>query len=298
MPNISSIRLSQLVSLFFVPVFLYCATTPSWGSKKDVSIEQPAVKEDTSGAIVFGHIPDNVEQIVLLVESARVLVKRVSGASDITVASSCPHNWNLSGQVIRQAGFSKPRAGVSMMADALGKRAIVNGHIYPLPDGPIHGLTMSKDGVIVGEQKIEPLAGADVPGTTGEGDLIEVRVPETYAGGLRLGCSGTSEVVVDSWKGGNLECTLLGDSSLSAGKLKSLQKTQVDMRGKGKAEIGALSTKVFVANISGSGTITVNGGSADISNATVSGDGVMTLKGNFKNLKKSIEGTGVINVTQ
>lgn len=293
------IRMARSLSLIVVAILLSgTVNNQAWGSKKDLGVDVPAVQEDTGGAIVFGHIPESSPEIVLLVESARVVVKRVAGAGDIVVASNCPHNWNVSAAVVRQAGFSKPRTGVSMMSDALGSRAIVNGLIYPLPTGPIHGLSMSKDGVVVGGQKVDPIAGSTVAGTTGSSDLVEVRVPESYGGGLRLGCAGASEVVVDSWKGGNVECTLLGESSLSAGKLKSLQKAQVDMRGKGKAEIGTLSTKVFVANIAGSGSIVVNGGQADISNATVSGDGVMTLKGNFKNLKKSIEGTGSINVTQ
>lgn len=272
---------------------------PATASKRSVEVNEPVTKDQApAGFVSFGHIPLSSDQIVIFAENAKVTVSRSASANEITVSSNCPRNWNLAGSVIRQAGFSTPPRGVSMMSDALGSRAIVNGHIYPLPAGQIKGMSLGKDGVVIGGKKVDPLAGSDVPGQSDGPDAVAVTVPEKYAGSLLLGASGTSEVLVSSWNGGKIEATILGDANLSAGNLKSLTKAVVDLRGKGKAEIGDLSTKVLVANVSGSGSVVVKNGSADVSNATVTGDGSISLKGSYKNLKKAVEGTGTINISK
>ncbi len=265
--------------------------------KSDTQIkEQTVTSQESPGFTAIGHIPSNTEQLVILAESAKVNVVRSATAHDITVSSNCPHNWNLTGGVIRQAGFAKVKQGVSMMADALGSRAIVNGKVYILPNGPIKGVSMGKDGVSVGGQKLEPLAGVDMPGTCEGPDALEISVPTAYTGDLMLGVANDSNVTVDSWQIGKLEATMLGKSTLSTGKLKSLAKAVLDVRGQGKAEIGDLSTKVLVANIAGSGSVIIKGGSAEISNATVAGDGKISLKGKYKGLKQVVEGQGSIQL--
>jgi hypothetical protein len=173
----------------------------------------------------------------------------------------------------------------------------VNGKVYLFPPGPMKGLSMGKDGVTVGGQKVEPLAGVDLPGTCGDGpDALEIIVPESFSGGLMLGIGNDSNATIDSWSGGKVEATIVGNASLSAGSLKSLDKAVLDVRGAGKAEVGDLSTKVLVANISGAGNVTVKNGTAETSNATVAGEGKILLKGTYKNLQKQVDGTGSIQV--
>ena len=286
-------------SLAFMLVAGFALAGPAIASKRVVQVEETATKDQApAGFVSFGHIPVTSEQIVIFAENARVSVSRSASATDITVSSNCPRNWNLSGSVVRQAGFSSPPKGVSMMSDALGARAIVNGHVYPLPAGQLKGMSLGKDGVIIGGKKVDALAGSDIPGQSDGPDAVAVVVPEKYSGSLLLGAGGASEVQVSSWNGGKLEATILGDANLSTGNLKSLTKAVVDLRGKGKAEIGDLSTKVLVANVSGSGSVVVKNGSADVSNATVSGDGSISLKGNYKNLKKAVDGHGTINISK
>ncbi len=258
--------------------------------------EQTVTSQESPGFTAIGHLPINTEQLVILAESAKVKVVRSATAHDITVSTNCPRNWNVLGGVIRQAGFAKVKQGVSMVADGLGSRAIVNGKIYVLPSGAMKGISMGKDGVTIGGQKVEPLAGVDMPGTCDGPDALEISVPTAYAGDLILGAANDSDVNVDSWQSGKVVATMMGKSTLSMGKLKSLAKAVLDVRGEGKAEIGDLSTKVLVANIAGSGIVTIKGGSAEISNATVAGDGKIFLKGSYKGLKKVVEGQGSIQL--
>lgn len=271
---------------------------PAGAVKSEPQIKEQAVTtQETPGFVAIGHLPVGTEQLVILAESAKIKISRSPNAGNITIASNCPRNWNVKGSVIRQAGFSKVRQGVSMMADALGSRAIVNGKVYLLPTGPMKGLSMGKDGVSVGGQKLDPLAGVDMPGNCDGQDALEITVPAAYTGDLLLGMASDSDASIDSWQIGKLECTMVGKSTLSAGKLKSLAKAVLDVRGQGKAEISDLSTKVLVANIAGSGSVTIKKGTADISNATVAGDGIISLKGTYKNLKKVVEGPGSIQIS-
>jgi hypothetical protein len=255
----------------------------------------------SQGFVTIAQVPLNAEQVVVLAESAQVKITRGGPAGTITVTTNCPRNWNVKGGIVRQAGFSKARGGVSMMADALGSRAIVNGKVYIMPAGPIKGVSMGKDGVTVGGQKLAPLEGTDMPGDCAAGapDSVEVTVPDSYSGNLMIGMGSESAATVDAWNGGSVECTLMGNSTLNAAKLKSLSKAVLDLRGDGKAEIGDLSAKVLVANVQGNGKIIVKNGNSDISNATVAGNGSIVMKGKYGSLKKSVEGgQGKIEVSE
>lgn len=259
--------------------------------------EQTVSSEQTPGFVAIGHLQASTPQLVILAESARVKIVRSASANNITIASNCPRNWHMSGPMVRQAGFAKAKPGVSMMADALGSRAIVNGKVYVFPPGPMKGISMGKDGVSVGGQKIDPLSGCDMPGTCDGPDALEITVPQAYTGDLTLGIASDSNANLDGWEGGKLEVTMLGQSTLSAAKLKSLSKAVLDVRGQGKAEVSDLSTKVLVANVAGSGSVTIKRGSAEISNATVAGDGLISLTGTYKNLQKKVEGQGKIDIS-
>ncbi|MBY0548878.1 MAG: hypothetical protein K2W95_16520 [Candidatus Obscuribacterales bacterium] len=266
-------------------------------SKTEVNVDKKAAPEGNGQTVRFATVPNSSPELILIVEDARVNVKRVPNSTEIIVNSNCPRNWHVEGRVIRQCGFATERRGTGLMADALGSRAIVNGQVYVLPGGRMSGLQMGKDGVVVGGQKIEPLKGSDIPGTCSGPDIVELQVPENFAGGLKIGSSGNSEIQVSSWKDGPFEVTLLGNSSLTAGKLDAVAKTVLDNRGKGKAEVGDVSTKVFVANIQGTGQVVVKRGSADMSNATISGTGSISLKGKFNKMQKDA-GQGTINITE
>jgi hypothetical protein len=278
-------------------------------SKGDTKVE--AKQDANSGDIVtgskdggqtarFGTLPLQTENITLVAESAKVVIKRVAGSSEIVLESNCPRNWNLQQNgMIRQAGFSGDiRKGSSLLADDLGSRAIVNGHVYLLAQGGMRGIKMGADGVFINGEQIQPLKGSDIPcNCTGE-DLLVISVPQSFTGGLRIGSSGNSNIAIDSWKDGALECTLTGNSSLTAGKLESLTKANFDNKGKGAAEIENVNAKIFVASTRGAGSaaIRVKHGNADMSNATVEGNGTIELHGSFKNFKQLVDGTGKIEV--
>lgn len=257
------------------------------------------IKKDNGQTARFAVIPASSRDIIILAESAKVHIVRDPGISEIVVSSNCPRNWAVKGWMIRQAGFSgEPRHGTSLMADALGSRAIVNGRVYLFPDGPMKGLKMGTDGVFINGQSIDPLKGSDIPcNCTGE-DFLEVKVPQSYSGNLKIGSSGKSQVSIDSWKDGAVECTMLGESAFTAGKLESLPKFAFDNKGRGNADISEVDAKIFVANISGQGnaSIRVKKGNADMSNATVEGNGTIELHGNFKKLQKLVSGTGKIEI--
>lgn len=257
----------------------------------------PAMATDL---VSIGSLPLTTPELNVLAESAHVKVVRSATGNAINVLTNCPRNWNLKDATVRQVGFVQSRNGVEMLADSLGSRAIVNGKVYLFPPGPIHGISMGKDGVKVGGQAVDPVPGSEGACKGGETkDIVEMQVPLAYRGDLTLGLARDSAAQIDEWTAGRLTCKLMGTSSISAGKLKSLAKTVVDMHGDGKADISDVSTKVLVANVSGNGKVNIAHGTADVSNATVSGGGAIVMKGRFGDLKKSIEGgKGTIQVSE
>ena len=293
-------RRNQVVLGVFVAIALLSGgiVMQAQASKAEVIVDKKALPESSGQTVRFATVANGVPELVILAEDARVLVKRIANSTEIIVTSNCPRNWHVEGRMIRQCGFATERKGTGLISDALGSRAIVNGLVYVLPGGRMSGLLMGKDGVSVGGQKLEPLKGSDIPGTCSGPDIVEIQVPETFVGGLKIGSAGNSEIQVTSWKDGPFECVLSGNSSLAAGKLDAVAKTVLDNRGKGKAEVSDVSTKVFVANIQGTGQVVVKHGSAEMSNATVAGSGSISLKGSFNKLQKSVDGTGTINISE
>jgi hypothetical protein len=255
-----------------------------------------AAQTAATNTISFAQVPVSSEGIVVLLENADLKVIRDSGATQISLRSSCPGHWNVANSLIRQAGFAKQRNGISITADALGSRAILNGKVYALPE-QMGGLQSTKDGLIVGGKKMDPLAGSDVPGDCGgTSDLLEVIVPDSYSGNLTIGASSDSHISLANWRGGDLKITMLGSSRLEAGMLKDLNKASIDIRGTASARIGDVAAKVLVTNVDGTGAIDVESGSAAITNATVSGNGKIQMRGKFDNLKQSVQGSGTIKV--
>ncbi len=292
---------SRLLALAAVCAGVVLGLVPgqALGAGPVVEVQPGKVKAD--GPVQFARVGASASEIVLLVESARVTIRRQGTAEEISVASNCPAHWNVTNHVIRQAAMSTTQKGVSMSADSAGARIILNGKIYPLAqgsDGSIRNLQV-KDGVVtINGRQLQPLPGSDVPGNCTGPDLLEVTVPEAYAGGLTVSCRGGSGVTIDSWTGGSLIANLSGSSTLSADSLKGLEKAVIDVNGDGKARIKSLASRAFVANINGGGSVQVDNGTAQLSNATVSGAGTMTLRGKFGNLKKSVAGSGNIDVTE
>lgn len=253
------------------------------------------------GLPTIAQLPLSTEQVVVIAENAQVDISRGGTGSNISVVTNCPRHWNVKDGVVRQAGFAKARGGVAMMADALGSRAVVNGKVYMMPSGPMRGITLGKDGVKVGDKKLDPVEGTDMPGDCGADniDRVQVVVPDGYTGGLVLGLAAESSANLESWHGGKVECTLAGTSRLRAANLKSLSKAVLDIRGDGQAEVSGISAKVLVANVQGNGKIAVKDGNAQISNATVGGNGSITMQGKFGNLQKLIEhGSGKIEISE
>jgi len=288
------------------------ALLPAVASKGGPQVNASKASEASiAGLITIAHIPASSELLAVVAENAQVRINRSAKVTDIVVATNHPKDWNVSGSTVRQAGMIKARGGVAMLADKLGSRCIVNGKIYPLPPGPIQGgISLSKEGVSVGGKKIEPIQGVDMPGIpagsdaspadmsgAGAVDQLEILVPDTYTGNLKIGAASDSQIELGSWNGGTIEVYMIGQGSLTAGKLDALAKAVVDVNGTGKADIQDLSTKIFVANVNGSGKVNVLRGSAEMSNATIAGDGVITLKGSYKNLKQAVQGQGTISVT-
>lgn len=283
-------------------------TFPAYSSNIDTSPKSqplsPAtninVKEDN---VVFAHIPLTSESVGIMCEGVSVTIKRVADGDDISVYSSCPNHWSVRGHNIRQVAFATTQKGISIRADAGGTILTVNGRLYPMPadsNGTLHGLQISqKDGkVTINGQQVEPIAGSDVPGNCTGLDCLEVRVPNSYRGGLFLNSSGASTIAIDSWQGGSLIANLSGESNLTVGSLLDLSKAIFDIHGSGKAQIRTMFAQTLVANIDGGGCVQIDGGSAQLSNATVAGSGQIRLHGKFNNLKKAVSGNGKIDISE
>lgn len=284
---------------------IICASTcpfPVSASNPQVGAPQAdRLNNSSSSPVNFAKIPSSADEIVLSVETVKVSLRRVAGAKEMTVSSNCPGHWNVSGNVIRQVAFSSTAKGVSIRADATGAQAMVNGRIYQLPrdsDGAVRSLKIESGQVVINGRKLDPIPGSDVPGPCTGPEVLDVQIPDSYKGGLTLSSHGAAEVQVDSWEGSKIVLLIHGTSSVEMGKVSGLAKLVIDIEGQGKARVKAVSTKALVANINGAGTLQVDSGSAEMSNATVSGSGTITLKGKFKNLKKSVNGGGDIQVTE
>ena len=250
-----------------------------------------------STAVRFATLPLNSPEIVLVAESAHVSVSRVAGLNEVILSSNCPRNWSIQGTAVRQAGFSVPRKGTAMMADVLGSRAIVNGQVYLLPQQMRGGMKLGADGVFIAGQKIDPLKGSDIPGNCGGEDFLEVKVPESFTGDLKIGSAGKSNIELSSWKNGSFMVALSGEGSISStGKMEGLEKAVIDNRGKGSADFSEIVAKAVVANVSGEGSVSIKRGTAEMSNATVAGTGKISLPGKYKNLKQQVDGKGSIEV--
>jgi hypothetical protein len=257
-----------------------------------------AQSSDKVETVRFASMPLNSPEIVVVSENARVSVKRMPGLNEVLLFSNCPRDWSIQGSAVRQAGFSTPHKGTGLMSDALGSRAIVQGRIYLLPQQIKGGIKMNQEGVFINGQKIEPLKGSDIPCNCTGDDYLEVRVPESFTGDLKIGSAGKSNIELSNWKNGSFICSLSGSGSISsAGKLEALEKAVIDNRGRGNAEFTEIVAKAVVANVNGDGSVLIKKGSAEMSNATVQGNGKISLPAKYKNLKQSVtSGTGTIEV--
>lgn len=297
----SSRALKPARSIPFSLLMVAACAWPGWCSSPALEVSPGGTEGSGVAAVGFAQISTSSPEVALSVESAHVKIRRVPAQQDIVVLSNCPKHWNVTGGVIRQVALSTTQKGVQLRADAAGAHVVVNGRVYQLPrdsDGAIRSLKVENGVVLINGRALEPLPGSDKPGSCTGPDALEVTVPDQYSGGLTIYCRGRSTVAVDSWKGGNLVASLSGEAALSAGKVSGLKKAVVDVQGTGTAQIDGLWAKAFVANINGGGSVKVNSGVADMSNATVSGTGSIELTGQFRNLKKSVQGTGSVTVTE
>jgi hypothetical protein len=274
---------------------------PSTPADANLKVPPAMTTPDVTGpsGTKFGQIDGTAPRIVLTVEDTSVKIRRAPGISFITTTSNCPSHWNVQGNVIRQVVQSQPQKGVTLRAGSGGANITLNGQLYAIPqgvDGGIHSLKVENGVVTINGKKVEPLAGSTSPGVGP--DTLEITVPENYSGGLSFTSQGTSSIDIDQWKNGPLEANIGGTSSLKVGNLSKLEKTIINVNGSGTAVVDNLSTKVLVANIEGAGIIDVKNGTADTSNATVSGTGVLRLRGEYKNMRKAVQGNGVIDVRE
>ena len=297
-----------LSSILSLSCSLSFSSSAAFASSEQKQIEPSKTENCSDGLLIekssgqnarFAKIPVEAHAITVVSESANVVVKRVADISEISLTSNCPRDWCVIGSMVRQAAFSDEiRKGSSLLADDLGSRAIVGGHVYLLPQGGLKGLQLSPQGVMANGEMLPALKGSDMPCNCSGPDYLEISVPQSFSGNLHIGATGKSTISLDSWKGGAVECVMLGNSSLNAGKLEALPKAAFDNKGNGAANIGEVDAKIFVANISGqgNGSIRVKSGKAEMSNATVEGNGTIELHGNFKQMKQLVNGTGKIEV--
>ncbi len=283
--------------VFLVLVFQVCL--PGFAAKSGITTDTAADNMFTPPDFVnFAQISPDAPEIILAVEGVKATIKRVPKISQITIASNCPGHWNCTRNVIRQVAALNMPKGVAIRADSAGGVALVGGKVYGLPSsgGQIKGLKIENGQVIINGQAVQPIPGSDKAGSCTGPDVLEIQVPDTYTGDLRIVINGNSDVTVDNWKDGALQANVGTNGSLSAGKLDKVAKLVIDVQGGGKAHVGNMTTKALVVNVVGDGKITIDHGMADISNATISGTGTITLHGKYNNLQKAVNGLGAIEI--
>lgn len=310
--DLRAVGFAALSVLIMIPIAGFQAQASKGGDKVGgkknesdpvlIKKEGAEIKLDDSNktdapTVRFATLPISSREIVLVAENARVTVNRVAGISEIILSSNCPRNWSIQGSAVRQAGFTQPRTGTAMMSDILGSRAIVNGRVYLLPAQVRGGMQLGSGGVKIGGESVEPLKGSDIPCNCTGDDFLEVKVPESFSGDLKIGSAGKSSIELSNWKNGSFMVALSGDGSITSdGKLDSLEKAVIDNRGRGLAQFSEVVAKAVVANVQGQGSVLIKRGSAEMSNATVAGTGKISLPGKFKNLKQQVDGKGSIEV--
>jgi len=283
--------------LFLAILFQLCL--PSFAAKSGITGDTPADKLFNPPEFVsFAQISPDAPEIILAVEGVKATVKRVANASQIEVLSNCPGHWNCTRNVIRQVAALNMPKGVAIRADSAGGVALVGGKVFALPGngGQIKGVKIENGQVIINGQSVQPIAGSDKAGSCTGPDVLEIRVPDSYAGDLRVFINGSSDVAINSWKTGALQANVGTNGSLSADKLDKVAKLIIDVQGGGKAHVGNVAAKALVVNIVGDGKITIDHGTADISNATISGTGTITMHGKYNNLQKDVKGQGAIEI--
>ncbi|MBX9879383.1 MAG: DUF2807 domain-containing protein [Candidatus Obscuribacterales bacterium] len=274
---------------------------PAFAAKSGIMTETEAKTDNLftpPDFVTFAQISMDAPEIILAVEGVNATIKRVPKLSQINVSSNCPGHWNCTRNVIRQVAALNMPKGVAIRADSAGGVALVNGKVYGLPSsgGQIKGLKIENGQVIINGQPMQPLQGSDKAGSCTGPDVLEVQVPDTYMGDLRLLINGNSQVAVDGWKNGAVQANVATNGTLSANKLDKVAKLVIDVQGKGKAHVGNMTAKTLVVNIVGDGNITIDHGTADVSNATISGTGTISLHGKYNNMQKDVKGQGVIEI--
>lgn len=278
-------------------IFQFCL--PGFAAKSGITTDKPADNLFTPPDFVsFAQISLDAPEIVLAVEGVNATVKRVAQGSQINILSNCPAHWNCTRNIIRQVGALNMPKGSAIRADASGGVALVNGKVYALPGqgGQFKGISIKDGQVTINGQPVEPIPGSTVAGSCRGPDALEIQVPDSYTGDLRIIINGNSEISVESWKTGALMANVGTNGTLKAGKLEKVAKLVLDTQGSGKAQVKSMTAKTLVVNMVGDGKISIDHGAADMSNATISGTGTITLHGKYNNLQKAVTGQGTIEV--
>lgn len=230
------------------------------------------------------------------------------------------------------------RAGIVVGGSNRGK--IIAGDCTVINSGGRHVRMEGNDVWIDGKKVTGVSDDSDDSGkdesATPEPDRLELVVPLSFRGGLQLTNSGSRDVSVDCWQGGDISVTLNGSGDFKAGNLQELaaatlrctgsgdikinllngNSVQASMAGSGDLEITKLAGQSFQASMSGSGDLdvdelevdiltlrqsgsgdaTIHSGAASAGSINNSGSGDTNMRGRFGTITKRSSGTGDITV--
>ncbi len=272
---------------------------------------------------VLGLVSASVTALEIDVKGALVTIRH-EDRSDIAVNVNNPGNWKLNGGVLSQTKVNEPLGG--------GSTVISNGiHIGGSIVGSVISGGSGRTVVNAGGRNVSIINGevwvdgkkvtgggeepASAPSSSGP-DKLEVVVPNSFRGSLRLNYEDGSTVDLDKWQGGDVSLTSAGAKRLKTGRLMELHSFVMQGTGGGDAEFDEIGTQTFMltktgsleVNIdelntvsllltqTGSGDTRVSDGCATTGSVSNTGSGDVSIRGRFPSISKRSIGSGQIKI--
>lgn len=270
----------------------------------------------------FAQIPTDVGGLTIRVTAATVNIRHEDCAQIILRATQTT-NWTVEGGSIYQTeAASSTNSGNSVCISGSMRNSCIivgNGNFVSTDSGcdmQHQVVTSGNSEVWVNERKISAATQVSNNSKGNDPDKLEIIVPNSFSGNLKLSNAGSSDVEIDYWQGSKLEIMVSGRGGFKVtgrcdvkeiqmlgsgrGNLEfesiAAQSLQANVSGRGDLTIEELNAETFSLQQSGTGDAVVHSGRAKLGNIVNSGTGDTRLRGSFANVSQSNSGAETVKI--
>jgi hypothetical protein len=184
-----------------------------------------------------------------------ISIKRSNKVNDFLVSTNCPSHWKIGTFNIMQLAMTYKKNGflvqrsednkLYVIQNSTGYEIPTDKHAYCInvPNDAEHALKVINNQLLIGAASISPLTVKNDYVQPTE-DILEVTIPDSYLGGLRLNCMAGSVVDLNRWKGGTLFFDLKKDCTLKTGSMENVEKSELNAFANSHISISKLDSKV------------------------------------------------------